>query len=130
MRALIAIALLAAFPVAGQERLDIRFSATIGDRPLACGERYDNVGAGKSSIAIADFRLFVSKIELIQSGGMAVPLILEQDNAWQYQGLALLDFENGTASCNIGTAAMPRLGLAYDGLPAKKQVLFSVRRTP
>ena len=31
------------------------------------------------------------------------------------------------ADCN---EVMPRLGLAYDGLPAKKQVLFSVRRAP
>ena len=31
------------------------------------------------------------------------------------------------ADCN---EVMPRLGLAYDGHPAQKQVLFSVRRMP
>ncbi len=31
------------------------------------------------------------------------------------------------ADCN---EVMPRLGLAYDGLPARKQVLFSARRVP
>lgn len=89
--------------VIAQDRIDIRFHATVGDRPLACGERYSGVGASKSNIAIADFRLFLSKLELIRADGSAAPFVLEQDGVWQYQDLALLDFEDGSGSCNIGT---------------------------
>ncbi len=101
--AIAAFAVLMALPVIAQERIDIRFHATIGDRPLACGERYTGVGTSKSTIAIADFRLFISKVELVRADGTAVPLLLEQDGVWQHQDLALLDFEDGSGSCNMGT---------------------------
>lgn len=82
---------------------EIRFSASIGDRPLVCGERYAGVGASKSSVTLADLRFYVMDVQLLRADGQAVALALEQDGIWQQKNLALLDFEDGGGSCNIGT---------------------------
>ncbi len=82
---------------------EIRFSASIGDRPLVCGERYAEVGASKSSVTLADLRFYVMDVQLVRADGQAVTLALEQDGIWQQKNLALLDFEDGSGSCNTGT---------------------------
>lgn len=85
---------------------EIRFTASIGDRPLVCGERYANVGASKSSVTLADLRFYVMDVQLVRADGQAVRIALEQDGIWQQKNLALLDFEDGSGSCNTGTKGM------------------------
>jgi uncharacterized repeat protein (TIGR04052 family) len=52
-----------------------------------------------------DFRFYVSDVTLLTATGDAVPLSLEQDGQWQFQTVALLDFEDASGSCNsnLGT---------------------------
>ncbi|MEL6495352.1 MAG: MbnP family copper-binding protein [Cyanobacteria bacterium J06623_7] len=82
----------------------IDFAAYVGETEFACGESYDEVGSAASTITPTDFRFYVSDVALIDEDGNAVPVELEQDGKWQYQNTALLDFEDGTNTCDNGTA--------------------------
>lgn len=88
---------------AQMQKVTIKFAGQVGDRPFACGESYDGIGATGSRITPSDFRFYVSKIELIDAAGKAVPVTLDQDDRWQYRDVALLDFENRSGSCLTGT---------------------------
>ena len=81
----------------------INFEGWVGDKEFVCGESYEGVGVSESTITPSDFRFYVSDIALIDGDGNAVPLELEQDGKWQYQNTALLDFEDGTKTCDNGT---------------------------
>ncbi|MBE9047862.1 metallo-mystery pair system four-Cys motif protein [Pleurocapsales cyanobacterium LEGE 10410] len=88
------------------KEIAIDFEAWVGNREFTCGESYDAVGAGESTVTPTDFRFYVSDVALIDEDGNAIPLELEQDGKWQYQNVALLDFEDGTSACDNGTAEM------------------------
>jgi uncharacterized repeat protein (TIGR04052 family) len=77
----------------------IRFAAKVGDQDAVCGQTYENVGASESQIEITDLRFYISNVRLINSAEEEVPLTLAQDDLWQYQNLALLDFEDGSGQC-------------------------------
>lgn len=84
----------------------IDFEAWVGESEFVCGESYEGVGVNQSTITPTDFRFYVSNLALIDESGNAVPLELEQDGKWQYQNVALLDFEDGTSACDNGTAEL------------------------
>lgn len=86
------------------QEIAINFAAYVGEAEFACGGSYKEVGATKSTITPKDFRFYVSNLALIDEAGNAIPLKLSQDGKWQYQNTALLDFEDGTKSCDNGTA--------------------------
>ena len=86
------------------EEITINFEAYVGEDEFSCGESYDEIGVNESTITPTDFRFYVSDVALIDEDGNSVPLELEQDDKWQYQNVALLDFENGTEACDNGTA--------------------------
>ena len=52
-----------------------------------------------SDAQIRDFRLYVSNIRLVDEDGTEIPVELEQDGVWQYENVALLDFEDATGLC-------------------------------
>ena len=82
----------------------INFEGFVGEDEFVCGESYDRVGTSETTITPTDFRLYVSNLALIDEGGNAVPVELEQDGKWQHENTALLDFEDGTGACDNGTA--------------------------
>lgn len=86
------------------EEIAINFEAWVGEQEFVCGESYESVGVAQSNITPTDFRFYVSDVALIDENGNTVPLELEQDGKWQYQNVALLDFEDGTSTCDNGTA--------------------------
>jgi uncharacterized repeat protein (TIGR04052 family) len=86
------------------KEIAINFAAYVGEEKFVCGQSYEGVGTRKSTITPKDFRFYVSNIALIDNDGNAIPLKLSQDKQWQYQNTALLDFEDGTSSCDNGTA--------------------------
>jgi uncharacterized repeat protein (TIGR04052 family) len=47
--------------------------------------------------------MYVSQVKLVRKDGTAVPVSLTQDGVWQYQNVALIDFENGEGPCRNGT---------------------------
>ncbi len=126
------IALLAAFaatPVFADTKIEIPFTAQIAGQPFSCAASYDGIGSTKTTVKVADFRVYVSNFRLIGSDGAEVPVQLDQDGTWQLDGSALLDFEDATAACANGTpetntivrGTVPDgnyMGLAFDiGLP-------------
>jgi uncharacterized repeat protein (TIGR04052 family) len=82
--------------------ITIRFAGKVGDRPFACEQSY-KLGQPVTTVIPTDFRFYVSDVTLIDTDGKAVPLKLTQDGKWQYQTVALLDFENKSGTCANGT---------------------------
>lgn len=86
-------------PVVGPD-VTIRFAATVGSMPAACGMIYEGVGTAHSTISLNDYRFYVSNVRLINEAGEEVAVALTQDGQWQYANVALLDFEDGTGLCS------------------------------
>ncbi len=101
----------------------INFRGQVGSQTFACGQSYANVGTTATEIQPADFRFYINNVRLVDSAGNEQPLTLDQDMLWQYQGVALLDFEDKTAPCQgtpqtntqVHGQASPGSG-AYTGL--------------
>lgn len=88
---------------ATEQPVSIRFAAKVGQQPFSCGSTY-SLGAPAISMTPADFRFYLSDVVLIESSGKTAPIKLSQDGKWQYQNVALLDFEDKTGACTNGTA--------------------------
>ena len=83
----------------GPRNVEIDVSAILGGEPFACDRLFEGVGDSNATVDPIDLRLYVSEVELVQENGNAVSVDLAQDGEWQYQNVALLDFENGTGLC-------------------------------
>ena len=83
-----------------RQPVTITFQPRVGSRPFACGQSYPGVGTASTQVQPSDFRLYLHNVRLIDSSGIERPLLLEQDQLWQYQDVALLDFEDKTAPCD------------------------------
>jgi uncharacterized repeat protein (TIGR04052 family) len=82
----------------------IDFEARVGVRPFECGAIYRAIGSEATEVEPIDFRFYVHDVALVAADGHEVPLALADDGEWQYQGVALLDFEDFTGACQDGTA--------------------------
>lgn len=81
-----------------QQSVTIQFAAKVGNALFDCATaNYANIGTSNSTIVPKDFRFFVHDVRLVRASGVEVAITLTQDNAYQYQNLALLDFEDGAA---------------------------------
>jgi len=88
-------------PKAETRSASINFAGRVGDDSFICGTTYEGIGTGiVNRFRANDFRLYVSNPALVKDTGEEVPLSLEQDGKWQYQNVAMLDFEDG---CDTGT---------------------------
>lgn len=87
------------------QEVTIRFAAKVGNQPFSCGSTY-RLGKPATEQTLSDFRFYLSEVALIDAQGKTVPVKLEQDGKWQYQNVALLDFENKTGACVNGTLEM------------------------
>lgn len=84
------------------QEVKIRFNSKVAQQPFECGKTY-TLGKPAQKFTLSDFRFYVSDVALIDINGKAVPLTLTQDGKWQYQNIALLDFENKSGACVNGT---------------------------
>lgn len=85
--------------------ITLNFALKAGDEDVVCGNSYPNIGANPATIQIKDARFYLSNVQLINGNGESVQLELNEDGKWQNDGIALLDFEDGTADCSeIGNA--------------------------
>jgi hypothetical protein len=94
--------LLSQTQAAETQPVTLNFEGMVGDQPFSCTESY-RLGTAETMAMPTDFRLYVSDVALIDAEGNAVPLTLEQDGKWQYDTVALLDFEDRTGTCANGT---------------------------
>jgi len=77
-------------------RVVIPFAPVFGAERMGCAGTADGV-------QLSDLRLYVSEIKLVTESGDFVDLRLDTDGPWQQQDLALLDFEDGSGTCDNGT---------------------------
>jgi uncharacterized repeat protein (TIGR04052 family) len=124
-------ALLAAIaaPAFADQSVEIRFSGEFAGAPFSCAVAHEGIGASRSTVEVADYRLYVSNLRLIAADGSEAKVALAQDGVWQLGDVALLDFEDGSGSCVNGTPpvnatvrgtapARAHVGLAFDvGVP-------------
>ncbi|MEZ4456276.1 MAG: metallo-mystery pair system four-Cys motif protein [Gemmatimonadales bacterium] len=106
-------ALAATDPTPALKPVRINFAAVVGARPFGCDQSYPGIGSSHSTISPLDFRFFVSDLALIDRAGNAVPVEISPDEIWQREGVALLDFEDGTGTCTNGS---PETRTAIEGL--------------
>ncbi|MGV2831110.1 MbnP family copper-binding protein [Myxosarcina sp. GI1(2024)] len=85
------------------QEIIITFDGRVGDEQFSCGETYSGLGSSEAAVTATDFRFYVSDVAVIDVEGNPVPVELEQDGKWQYQNVALLDFEDKTGACANGT---------------------------
>jgi uncharacterized repeat protein (TIGR04052 family) len=88
---------------ADRKAVTINFAAKVGKQPFTCSKSYSDLGTSATNVTPSDFRLYISDVALIDASGKAIPLNLEQDGKWQYQNIALLDFEDKSGGCSNGT---------------------------
>ena len=98
----------------------VKFAAMVNDQPFQCGNTYTGVGLGKGTrdnYKINDLRLYLYDIQLVDNLGNKIPLNLTQDGKWQYDNVALLDFEdgclNGTSEINTQVIGTPTYHSIY-----------------
>ena len=91
---------------AATQPVTVRFAAQVNGQPFACGQSYAGVGTTRSTMTPSDYRFYVSGVALVDDAGRAVPVTLAQDDIWQVDNIALLDFENGSGPCRNGTTGM------------------------
>lgn len=104
MKSLALLAALLASPALADMKIAIPFEAQVGGQPFSCAASYADIGTTKSTVQIADFRVYVSNFRMIGADGKEVPVTLDNDGTWQLDGTALLDFEDGSGACSNGTA--------------------------
>lgn len=95
-RTLAAAALALASCGPAQGPVAIRFAATANGAPLACTS---------PGVALTDLRFFVHDVVLLTDDGESLPVTLDAAAPWQNSQVALVDLENGTASCETGSPA-------------------------
>jgi uncharacterized repeat protein (TIGR04052 family) len=81
----------------------VRFSPQVREQALACGTSYTDIGTSRGVIELLDFKVYVRDVTLVRANGERHALKLEQDGTWQRDTLALLDFEDGTGTCDTGS---------------------------
>ena len=77
----------------------IDFAAVAGTQSIACDTVLTGLGLNEESATISDFRFYIHDIALTRDDGSSESISLE-DNAWQSDGVALLDFQNKADSCS------------------------------
>jgi uncharacterized repeat protein (TIGR04052 family) len=60
----------------------------------------------QSDVWLTDLRFYVSDIQLIDKDGRKNALALHEDEIWQQDNVALLDFETGSSECMNGTGGV------------------------
>ena len=79
--------------------VEIPFRVQVGGEPLACGTTYTGLGTSRSTWEPLEAKLFVHAPRLVRADGTEVEIALEQDDRWQRDAFALLDFDDSQGRC-------------------------------
>lgn len=111
-----------------QQEVVLQFAAKVGDEVAICGQTYA-LGSSSSEAPLSYLGFYVSGIELRNADGAYVPVELDE-NAFQNDGVVLLDFEDGCGSLGTLETNSAVLGSvprgSYDGLRFTMGVPFEV----
>lgn len=78
--------------------------AMVGTETLDCQGSYAGVGSNQATVALRDFKVYLSNIRLVDAAGVEYPFGLDDDGEWQNSRVGLFDFEDGTGTCVNGDA--------------------------
>lgn len=81
----------------------LQFEGLVGSEPARCGQTYTGIGTTGTDLRLGDFRMYVHDVRLVTEDGRELPIALAQDQAWQVGDVAMLDFEDHSADCAMGT---------------------------
>lgn len=81
----------------------VAFEGLVGSEPASCGGVYSGVGTTATDLTLGDLRVYVHDVRAVTDDGRELPVSLEQDGVWQYEDVALLDFESAGPDCPMGT---------------------------
>ena len=84
-------------------QIDLQFAGEFAGQPFNCATQYNNIGTSDTTVEVSDYRLYVSRIRLLDASGAEVPVTLRDNGPWQHDDIALLDFENASGACANGT---------------------------
>jgi uncharacterized repeat protein (TIGR04052 family) len=87
----------------GKKLYTVRFDSRAGDQPFACGKKA-TLGTQNTLAEVVDMRFYVHDVALIRANGERVALELHQDERYQRENVALLDFVDDTGGCSTGDA--------------------------
>jgi uncharacterized repeat protein (TIGR04052 family) len=95
---------------ASAQAVTLRFKAMVSGQAFSCNQLYANVGvntdSAKREFRGKDLRFYVHDVRLVDGSGQDVAVTLKDDGRWQNGGVALLDFEDGTGTCQNGNEPM------------------------
>ena len=92
-------------PDTGPKPVTIKFAARVGTQPFVCGQSYTGLGTTASTASATEFMMYVSDVKLLTAAGTEVPVTLTQDNKWQLENIALIDFAAGGAGTDCANAS-------------------------
>jgi uncharacterized repeat protein (TIGR04052 family) len=82
---------------ASTKEVKLYFAPEVSGESVNCSSTF-HVGSGDANASLKDFRMFISEVALLKEDGTRVNITLDQ-NDWQYENIALLDFEDNSAGC-------------------------------
>lgn len=90
-------------PQVEQRDVTLQFEARFGSELATCDKSYVGLGKNARSLQLADLRFYVYDVQLIDADGKAVPVKLPDDGKFQWEQVALLDFEDKSGACSNGS---------------------------
>jgi len=96
----------------------LSFAGEFSGQAFDCDSQYLHKGASDSLVTVSDFKVFVSRVRMLDAAGNETAVVLNDDGLWQQQNIALLDFENAGANCTNGT---PQTNTTISGMVAPGQ---------
>ena len=85
------------------KQVTLSFAMTADGERVSCGSSAV-LGSDQKTFEFNDLKFFVHDIEMIRADGTRELLALDQDEMWQHNNIALLDFEDATNGCSNGTS--------------------------
>jgi uncharacterized repeat protein (TIGR04052 family) len=85
--------------------VSIRFEAHANGDGYSCAPQSSKTGDGS---VISTLAFFIHDVRLVDTNGARHAVVLDGDGVWQTEGVALLDFEDGSGVCRNGTPGTRR----------------------
>ena len=98
--------------------VNISFAGEFAGQAFDCSSQYLGTGATGAQVTVSEFKVYVSRVRMIDDAGREHAVVLDDDGLWQQQNVALLDFENGEGNCTNGT---PQTNSSISGMVAAGQ---------
>ncbi|MDH5674817.1 MAG: metallo-mystery pair system four-Cys motif protein [Myxococcales bacterium] len=85
--------------LAGLSPIELHFDVRVGEQSLRCGERFGPIGEDGLQAELLHLRFYLHDLYLIGADGKGQEITLAEDGRFQHDGVALLDFEDGSGRC-------------------------------